>query len=89
MPFRGGAQDQGAYWVKTKSRALIAWWQGKQVLSTAASAGLPSSKCANPQPPVAAYVLASLTINCTPFLGGPATNDWGRPKTLLFSSDAS
>jgi hypothetical protein len=26
-------------------------------------------------------------MNCTPFTGGPATNDWRRPKTLLFSSD--
>jgi hypothetical protein len=28
-------------------------------------------------------------MNWTPFFGWPATNDWRRPKVLLFSSDAS
>ena len=36
----------------------------------AAAAGLPSMKVANPQPPVAAYFVESLTINRM-FVGGP------------------
>src|ERR1700722_3922333 len=39
-----------------------------------------------PQPPVAAYLVESFTINWT-FVASPATYDWSRPKTLLFSSD--
>ena len=38
----GPSRNQGAYRVKTKSRALTGSWHGKQVLSSAASAGLPS-----------------------------------------------
>jgi hypothetical protein len=57
------ARYQGAYWVKTESREAFAW-QGAQVLSVASVPGLPSlSKCAYPQPPVAAYFFESLTIN--------------------------
>jgi hypothetical protein len=57
------SRNQGAYCVKTKSRALTGSWQGKQVLSAAVASGLPSLNCANPQPPVAAYFFESFTIN--------------------------
>src|SRR3954466_1886270 len=57
------SRHQGAYRLKTKSRALTIEWQGKQVLCTASLAGLPSSNCANPQPPVEAYLPESLTMN--------------------------
>jgi hypothetical protein len=37
--------------------------EGKQDFMDAAAAGLPSIKVANPQPPVAAYLVESSTIN--------------------------
>src|SRR5882757_2044009 len=80
-------RNQGEYWVKTKSRALAASWQGKQVRCFASSAGVPSLNWANPQPPVDAYFLELLTMNWIPFTPAPATKDWARPKALLFSSD--
>ena len=68
---------------------MAGWWQAKHALVTAGPAGLPSSNWANPHPSVEAYFFESLTMNSTPFLGRPATNDWVLPKTLLFSSEAS
>src|SRR4030095_14002091 len=69
----------------------MAWWHGKQFFISDSGAGLPSlSNCAYPQPPVAAYFFESLTMNWRYHSGGsPATNDWSRPKTLLFSSDGT
>ena len=34
------------------------------------------------------YFFESFTMNWT-FVAAPATNDWERPKTLLFSSDGT
>jgi hypothetical protein len=53
----------GAHRVKTQSCPLTpASWQGKHVLCWASSTGLPSMKRPNPQPPVVANFLESLTI---------------------------
>src|SRR5580692_10532863 len=79
----------GAYCVKTKS-CSFAWaaWHAKQASCCASSTGLPLMNRPNPQPPVEAYLLESLTMNWT-VVACPGTKAWNWPRAPLSSADGT
>jgi hypothetical protein len=78
----------GEWRVKVASfDSLMAWKEGVGQLF---SSSLPSRSLnwPNLQPPAEGYFSESLTTDWTS-MGYPATKEWDRPKTLLFSSDGT